>query len=1018
MKDRLFTFPGVGSVQKSMVSMLLTQAVFIGIFFGAFDISAHSLFLSIFDEKMMARGYVLSGLAGIILTLLYTRMQTRMLFRNFAVMNLIFVTTLTFLLWFLLIVVPNKWVIFLVFVMLGPLNILALLGFRGTSRRLFTTQPAKRLSGLVDAGLIFGIIISCYAIPALLSLNFNLHNILLVSAVAVLTGSIIQIMIRKRFLILTGKSDLEPEKTVKKSRVLSLFLKDQYIRIMGLFMVFSVMTAFFVQYSFMAVTREQYPAEEDMARFLGLFIGSMMIIALLIRLLVYPSLIRNYGIRTCMVLSPVLIAAFTVIIVLSGLFRGYTPAASGFMIFFMLLAVSRLFSKSLKDSVESPSFKVMYQTIDEKIRYEVQSAMDGTVNEIAAFSSGLILAGLGLLSFVRLIHFSIVLILITIIWVLVAVRLYAGYRNSVRKALETAGQGQPEISSGQEDNSYNNRFSAELAFKNEYFNLITGSKTSLEKNRNSLFYNKIIDHSQINKDVSLLPVIKSIALDKDADQSIRQRSAGLTESLELLLASGQQNDDKILNARIILAGSRQPQTTQILRLLRDNSIESKKLAIYMIGKFRLTDMITEVCECLNIPGLEVQAANVLKSFGSSADEELRRYYMISSGNTGLSKTVLRLLGDSCRIENQGFLFSCLWSNSRQIKEVALGCLKSCDFKPPDEDKSRLQQLISDVIGIMVWNLSARITLRKKGDTLLLEALNKEIVRWNKFLFNILSITYDKGSISRIMDNLDIGTVESVSYTLEIIDIVIDESLKPKLIPLIDIISDKEKVRKLYRFYPGEIHDYNKLIEDIINRDYNSLGIWIRACAIRNMADIENDDLSESIVALLFSPENILRDESARLIARSGREIFKPALARIPDQVKNRLGKILKGQTADEEMLYEKVRFLATCFSGTDEEYLLFLAEKLIFVKDLQLGSLPVQNGYILWQVGLGNTISNVEIIYEPQKSEGKFRNESLSYFYILPLDKAEDFIYQFPEFSSEILKYISNYGINQRDPEF
>ena len=75
-----------------MVSMLLTQSVFLGIFFGAFDISAHSLFLSIFDEKMMARGYVVSGIAGIILTSLYTWLQTRMQFKNFAIINLIFVT--------------------------------------------------------------------------------------------------------------------------------------------------------------------------------------------------------------------------------------------------------------------------------------------------------------------------------------------------------------------------------------------------------------------------------------------------------------------------------------------------------------------------------------------------------------------------------------------------------------------------------------------------------------------------------------------------------------------------------------------------------------------------------------------------------------------------------------------------------------------------------------------------------------------------------------------------------------
>ena len=160
MKGRLLILPGVESGEESLVSVLLTQSVFLGIFFGAFDISAHSIFLSIFDEKMMARGYVISGLTGIILTMLFTLMQNRIRFRNSAILNLFFVTAFTLILWFLLLVVPSRLVIFLVFVMLGPLNILAMLGFRGTTRRLFTIQQEKRLSGLMNTGLIIGIIIS------------------------------------------------------------------------------------------------------------------------------------------------------------------------------------------------------------------------------------------------------------------------------------------------------------------------------------------------------------------------------------------------------------------------------------------------------------------------------------------------------------------------------------------------------------------------------------------------------------------------------------------------------------------------------------------------------------------------------------------------------------------------------------------------------------------------------------------------------------------------------------------
>jgi hypothetical protein len=265
MKEKLYRLLGIGTGEESMVMMLLAQSVFLGIFFGAFDISAHSLFLSIFDEKMMARGYVVSGLAGIILTSLYTAMQTRMPFKNFAISNLVFVTLMTLALWMMLLLTPSRVVIFIVFIMLGPLNILALLGFWGTTGRLFTLRQGKRLFGLVDAGIIIGIIISCYAIPVLLAMNFSSHNILLLSAGSLVVASVIQIIIGSRFNLTSRKTDEGPSGKSEKRSFFSVLRTDPYIRIMGFFIALSVMTAFFVQYSFMAVTREQYPAEEEMA---------------------------------------------------------------------------------------------------------------------------------------------------------------------------------------------------------------------------------------------------------------------------------------------------------------------------------------------------------------------------------------------------------------------------------------------------------------------------------------------------------------------------------------------------------------------------------------------------------------------------------------------------------------------------------------------------------------------------------------------------------------------------------
>jgi hypothetical protein len=286
MRNRILHFLGVEAGEESMVSLLLYQSVFLGLFYGAFDISAHSLFLAVFDETIMARAYIVSGLAGIVLTTVYSYIQTRMQFKNFAVVNLLIVTSLTLLLWLVLVFTPSRVVIFALFVMMGPLNILALLGFWGTTGRLFSLRQGKRLFGLVDAGIIAGIIVSSYAIPLLLTFGFDTHNIILLSAVAVFCATIMQFSLGRTHAI--GNTSGERRGSVKK--VLTLFRSDSYVLNMGWYIAFSVMTAFFIQYSFMAVTREQFPQEADMARFLGLFIGSMMIFTLFLKTFLFSYL--------------------------------------------------------------------------------------------------------------------------------------------------------------------------------------------------------------------------------------------------------------------------------------------------------------------------------------------------------------------------------------------------------------------------------------------------------------------------------------------------------------------------------------------------------------------------------------------------------------------------------------------------------------------------------------------------------------------------------------------------------
>ncbi len=564
-----------------------------------------------------------------------------------------------------------------------------------------------------------------------------------------------------------------------------------------------------------------------------------------------------------------------------------------------------------------------------------------------------------------------------------------------------------------------NKFSGKILFRSNLYHLLTGNLLLIDTITNRWFLEEIIEYSRKRQDINLLPALKKISASNRFDESIRQRSSEIMEIIEERFIknrnlektlSGKSEEESIDHARKILAGVRFPQTTEILRLLRDKSPELKKIGLFLIGKFNMTDMSQEVCGCLNIPGIEADAFTVLQTFGRDAGQELNRFYLASSGNVNTSKSILRLLGKISSKENMTFLLERLWSNSRQLKEIALTGLINCGFKAHEDEKERLIKQIYETFSLLTWIISLKLCLHKKGDIILLREMNKEYIRWKTFLFRLLSITYDNATLAGSNKDQNDKKDDITKFIPLMADIIYHDSSKAESGYIPDIVTDKKMLKKLQRYFPGEIPQYKNLLEDLLNCDYNLISIWTKVCTLRNIAEIEDEDLAESVVALLFSPEELLQEEAARLIARSGRELYRSTSERIPDPTRKKLDKIISGETCQQELIFEKVKFLASCFSGIHEDELLFLSEKMSFTKDVPAGIPSSPEGNILWCFSADNPVPDVYIHHENTERDvdtKEMKNDS-SFCYALSLGTVEEFHFQYPESSFEILKYIDN----------
>lgn len=1005
---------------RSIIALLLIQSVFIGIYYAIFNVLAHAAFLSIYDETDLARAWIISGITGIGLTGLYRLLRTRIKFSLFSVLTLTFILLLTLALMVLIRSSTDPRVLYLFFIMLGPSFILIMLASNDTARLLFSRQDEQKISAGLNTALIAGLICGSFLVPALLALNAGTNNIFIIIIISIIAVTLLQaVLINGRKQNMGIKIALaEKRKDSRPSTV------NKYLRSIALFFVLSVIVLFFVQYSFMAVTRIRYPSEYGMANFLGLFEGFMMLFALLVSSFLFSGIVKRQGMDIVLALSPVLIGLFMIVVIILGSAGDISHGTPGFLFFFLIMAFSRVISRSLDIAVGKPSLDILCRPLGQKQGNYVLSLINGMGNEFAVVIAGLLLTVTGTLAFVELIHFSWLLVLLTAFWVFAALRLYREYRKFIRTRLaenEMKRKAYPE-ERGKE--VFDSAGSAGLFIDTNYFELITASEIHESIIDNSLVVKQVINKAGKNLNPDLLPLLRYLksgrytsngtgerlqSVLKDIEAGLEKEGLGRTKEL---VSTIEDSSNKKMHLRAVMAQQAAPVVTDLMRLIRDEDNDIRRETLYIAGKFRIEELLPEICECLDNQYIAADAYSVLKSFGEQAFTALSRHFARSSGNIMTRRLIIRLFAGTGGRQALDFLLPRLWSVHRLMRKEVVRGLQKCGWKAGAKDRERLHREVLDIIGLLSWNMSASLALKETNDKLLYEALEKESDWWKDFLFDILSLLYDKIALEEIRDKLDEGSVESVNYAYEMIDIIFDERIKPQLKALLDPEPAKYRFKKLNRFFPDRIPEYGSLISELVNKDYNHIGIWTKAVAVRQLYKLPRPGETDFLVALLFGVHRILREESCRYLQENYDDVYSKCSYRLPKLYRDQLDEILEQQLVEDELVYRKLRSLSLLFPGIPENILSTLAENIRQVDEYRALTLDPETEFILWPMDYENDDIGGEIHinwytagkkFDPARIEGKG-----GAYHLLYMSEIESFVFNEPDYSSLMTGYIDS----------
>lgn len=916
---KLYDALNIREDESLAVMLFVLQSFFLGTFLGTFDVGANTIFLQVFDETMIPKAIVISGLTGILLTSVYSYFQSRIVFSRLAVANLFMVFVFTYLLRAGYYFSDTKWLAFALFVLMGPLNIVALVGFWGTVSRMFDLRQGKRLFGIIDMGQVIGVIISSWAVPFLVAKGFKSVNLIYISAFSAFFAFTLQIFINSNF---PGQLKAKISESKKKSRFVDT-MRIPYVRTMAFFVVCSMLVAFFVHYLFLAVADERFASNEELAKFLGALMGTLTFVSILVKTFVYGPLMKNYGLRVSLLISPIIVVLVSIGAAFVGSFFGYTVASGAFTFFFLLISLAKLFQKVLKDSIEAPSLKMIYQSLDPSIRYEVQARVDGTINEMSALASGIFLTILSLISFIHLIHYTYFLIGIIVVWSYITLKLYRGYRKSLEDTLVQSSQKETKVSESE---------SFIIGLSNlpiaDQIRVISRSRPWLLPNflRNRLFVSSsddlVVISNQIKElgDVSFIQDFEKLRnKSKDStdliDDSIAYLNSILSGSTHVekikSLLSSKDFDDRIFAAKLISASKKVDVKNNLTFLMRDLVPAVKMQAIWAARGTRSKELITFLIDFLDKDQYAPYAHAALIDSGETGLEMMELALQRSNTSPNFKERILRIIPDTGSRIASTVLFNHLSVKSSLCSTVVNG-LARLNFMADEKERLYINKMLIEQAGICAWNLNAfHHCPQNSVYPHLKDELEQEYHASIRALFNLLKLVYDKSSIEAVQENLEAGTGQSISYAVELLDTFMAEDLKPYIVPLLEDTSITNKLWALESYFPLRHLTSEELLKAIINRDNNLIGKQSKIYALSAFQYLEGKIISADLVAQLFNTDKYLRQISAQIIEGINREEYLSCKKRLSDKHRVELDRLMDISRSTNSSVVDRINFYKT-----------------------------------------------------------------------------------------------------------
>lgn len=922
------------STEQKQVTLMLAIGFFMGAFIATYQVTADSLFLNKMGDQLN-KAFLAAGALGIISTGLFSFFQNRVNFTTLSLSAILLIAGFSYAAYWLLEHGDPAWhnyYIFTVYCMSGPMTAVLLLSFWGTFGRLFNFRQSKRIIGWIDTGqLIAAILATLVVIPFTTELVPHTSSYLVLCAGSMIIVFVLLLVVAA-FFKLSKNDPREVDKITRKQTLLVNLLREPYIFSLSIFLLVSMVTLLLGQYSFQNLVQQQYSDVRDLTNFNSFFTGAVYGLSLIMQTFINNRIISNYGLRVSLFILPTVVGIFAIGSIFTGSFFGFSRQDSpgGFIYFFLFIALSRLFNWTLRDSLENPVYKLFFMPLDGRLRFNIQSKVEGLINESARFVAGLIIFGLAFLPFFNVMHISIIILFLVAAYYVVVRKMYAGYRTKIRMKLESSDEQQEKLEKGftQISNRLEQMLGAtspgKAVFSFKLLEKINAAQigawiNNLMKNEDEL--TRIYAQEQMNElkglSVSDQYVIRvdeaktdgagRSVLSKLDLQLIIDNGGDITKARIQKLTRSSLANDRQYAAELLLHTEKEECTSYLMELLNDSEPKVRTTAIKTSVKKNNAEVINALIENLGNPAFSNQATNALVLIGASTLPALEAGFYRSGQNTQVMLKITQVMGRIGGQRARELLWSKIDYPNKVVVSQVLLSLGEAGFKAGISQITRIKYAIEADIADIRWNLSAMQEVGNEGFAeQIREALRWEVQNDIQHIYMLLAMLYDTRSIQLVKENIDSGTTEGITYAIELLDVFLSEQLKQRVIPILDDISDAEKINRLDPFYPRVKLDDKLVLKFIINRDFTQSNRWTKACVLFQIGILRIADFKMDLIAQMFNPDRLIREVAGWALHQINPEQYTVTVRRLGDGVRKELDELIIH--ARRMTAFERVRF--------------------------------------------------------------------------------------------------------------